>query len=72
MPGIFRNYPNGDLILGIRARITVLHKNIIPLQIGLNAQPNLMKFFLAKRPVYLAPPNIFFRRRLFYNEFIVG
>src|SRR5215813_3239320 len=71
VPRVFRDDTNRNAILGIGAGETILHVNILALQMGLNLLAQSVEIRLLERAVYLAPPDVFFRRSFTHQELIV-
>jgi len=56
---------------GVGAGETILHVDILTLQMGQNLLAQLVEVDLLERAVYLSPPDVFFRRGFAHDDLIV-
>ena len=58
-------------VIGVRARVAVLHEQVAPLQITLQPAEQLAEFLRADRAVIFAPPDMILGVGFAHDEFIL-
>ena len=72
LPGKFLDEADRQTVFGIGARIQILNKQLLPLQMRDDVAPQHVKLRRIDRLVDLAPPYLRVARRLLDDELVVG
>ncbi len=70
VPRLLRDDADGQAVLRVGAREAVLHEDIAPLQVALQARQQRAEILAGDGPVVLAPPDFLLRGLLAHHEFV--